>query len=360
MHAKDRSVVFQFDPEIERTIRRLRKEQRNSKTVSDMNNLQDEENLNLHRPLQPVNIQEEQNEHANGRQPSNNNIIYMADDRDRAIRDYAVLTPQVVHLGIIKPEVEVTNFELKPMMFQMLQTMGQFNELPNENPHLHFKLFLKVSDAFKIAGAKQDALRLRLFSYFLRDRAMAWLNSLPYDSITTWNELADKFLMKYFPPTKNAKLRNEISSFHQLEDESLYEACERFKELLRRCPHHGIPCCIQLETFYNGLNPSTRLMVDASANRALLSKSYTEAYKILERIANNNYQWPSARQPTTRGSAEIHNIDAITALSAQVTSLTNMVKAITSAPATVKQVTEFSCVYCDDMILIIVLEIQFQ
>ena len=114
------------------------------------------------------------------------------------------------------------------------------------------------------------------------------------------------------------------------------------------CPHHGIPCCIQLETFYNGLNPSTRLMVDASANGALLSKSYTEGYEILERIANNKYRWPSARQPAVRGSAGVHNIDVITALSAHVTSLTNMVKAMTAAPATVKQVTELSCVYCGE------------
>ncbi|KAH9744107.1 hypothetical protein KPL70_003546 [Citrus sinensis] len=347
MH-KNKSEVFQFDPEIERTIRRLRREQRNSKTASGMNNLQDEGNLNSHGPLQPASIQEEQNEYANGRQPGNNNIIYMADDRDRAIQDYAVLTPQVVHPGIIRPEVDAANFELKPVMFQMLQTVGQFNGLPNEDHHLHLKLFLEVSDAFKIAGATQDALRLRLFPYSLRDRARAWLNSLPSDSITTWNELADKFLMKYFPPTKNAKLQNEITSFHQIEDESLYEAWERFKELLRRCPHHDIPCCIQLETFYNGLNPSTRLMVDASANRAMLAKSYTEAYEILERIANNNYQWPSVRQPVARGSAGVHSIDAITALSAQVTSLTNMVKVMTAAPATIKQVTELSCVYCGE------------
>ena len=144
----------------------------------------------------------------------------MDDDRDRAIRDYAVLTPQVVYPGIIKPEVEAVNFELKPVMFQMLQIVGQFNRLPNEDPHLHLKLFLEVSDTFKIAGATQDALRLRLFPYSLIDRARAWLNSLPSDSITTWNELADKFLMKYFPPTKNTKLRNEITSFHQLEVES--------------------------------------------------------------------------------------------------------------------------------------------
>ena len=57
-------------------------------------------------------------------------------------------------------------------------------------------------------------------------------------------------------------------------------------------------------------------MVDASANGALLSKFYTEAYEILERIANNNYQWPSTRQTTVRGAAWVHNIYAIMALSA--------------------------------------------
>ena len=92
----------------------------------------------------------------------------MANDRDRAIRDYNVLTPQVVHPGIIRPEVDAADFELKPVMFQMLQTVGQFNGLPNEDPHLHLKLFLEVSDAFKIAGATQDALRLRLFPYSLK------------------------------------------------------------------------------------------------------------------------------------------------------------------------------------------------
>ena len=55
-----------------------------------MNNLQVEGNLNPNEPLQPANTQEEHNEYANRRQPGNNNIIYMADDRDRSIRDYAM------------------------------------------------------------------------------------------------------------------------------------------------------------------------------------------------------------------------------------------------------------------------------
>ena len=109
----------------------------------------------------------------------------MANDRDRAIRDYAMLTPQAIHPGIVRPGVQADNFELKLVMFQMLQTVGQFNGLLSEDSHLHLKLFLEVSDAFKIAGASQEALRLRLFLFFFRDRARAWLNSLPPDSITT-------------------------------------------------------------------------------------------------------------------------------------------------------------------------------
>ena len=55
---------------------------------------------------------------------------------------------------------------------------------------------------------------------------------MPPGLITTWEELAQKFLAKYFPPSKTAKLRNDITTFVQLEGESLYEAWERYKDLL--------------------------------------------------------------------------------------------------------------------------------
>ncbi|KAA3473322.1 oligopeptide transporter 4-like [Gossypium australe] len=149
--------------------------------------------------------------------------------------------------SIVRLEIEAPQFELKLMMFQMFQTVGQFSRMLIEDPHIHLQLFKEVSDSFKLAGVIEDALRLKLLSYSLRDR--------------------------YFPPSKNAKLRKDITTFQHLDDESLYEACERFKKLLRKCIHHGIPHCIQLETFYNGLNAHMRTVVDTSANGALISKS---------------------------------------------------------------------------------------
>ncbi|KAL5561694.1 hypothetical protein UlMin_031441 [Ulmus minor] len=236
-----------------------------------------------------------------------------------------------MNTGIVRPEITANHFEFKPMMFQMLQTVGQFSGLPHEDPHLHLKQFLEVASNFKIPGVSDDAFRLRLFPYSLKDRAKVWLNSLEPKSVTSWNGLAEKFLTKYFPPTKNARMRNDITSFTQTDDESLFEAWERFKDLLRRCPHHGIPICIQMETFYNGLLPPTRLMLDASAGGVLLNKSYAEAYELIESIAANSYQWPTSRIHSTKKVAGVHELGYVSALTAQIASLTNMLKAVSTS-----------------------------
>ena len=56
-------------------------------------------------------------------------------------------------------------------MFHMLQMVGQFSGMPTEDTHLHLRLFMEVSDSFKIAGVTEDALWLKFFPYLLRDRA---------------------------------------------------------------------------------------------------------------------------------------------------------------------------------------------
>ncbi|KAM6580969.1 uncharacterized protein LOC115695250 [Cannabis sativa] len=234
----------------------------------------------------------------------------------------------------------------------MLQTVGQFGGSPTEDPHLHIRSFLEVSDSFKLQGVSEEALRLKLFPFSLRDRARAWLNTLSPDSVANWNDLVEKFLRKYFPPTRNAKFQSEIMSFQQLEDETTSDAWERFKELLRKWPHHGISHCIQLETFYNGLNAASRMVLDASANGVILSKSYNEAFEILERIASNNYQWSTNRTPTSQKVAGVLEVDALTALTAQMASITNILKNMNMGgsvqPAIAIQRVEISYVYCCD------------
>ncbi|KAK5776623.1 hypothetical protein PVK06_044583 [Gossypium arboreum] len=144
-----------------------------------------------------------------------------------------------------------------------------------------------------------------------------WLNSLPRGSITTWEQMIKKILLKYFPLAKMAKLRNDIYSFVQMDLDTLYDAWERYKDLLRRCPHHGLALWLQVQTFYNGVNPSTRQMIDAAAGGTINNKTPEEAYEFIEEISLNNYQWQVMRTKPTK-TAGVYNVDSVTMLSNQV------------------------------------------
>ncbi|KAL4334136.1 hypothetical protein GQ457_07G005050 [Hibiscus cannabinus] len=65
-------------------------------------------------------------------------------------------------------------------------------------------------------------IKIKLFLYSLRDRARTWLNSLLPESIHFWNELTQKFVLKFKPPTMDAMTRNENTSFRQMDDENLH------------------------------------------------------------------------------------------------------------------------------------------
>ncbi|GJT72256.1 reverse transcriptase domain-containing protein [Tanacetum coccineum] len=62
-----------------------------------------------------------------------------------------------------------------------------------------------------------------------------------------------KFLSKYFPYSRTLQLRKEILNFRQLPLESVFEAWERFKSCLPKCPDHRILLLNQILTFYYGI-----------------------------------------------------------------------------------------------------------
>ena len=155
-------------------------------------------------------------------------ILYML------LKEFA-LPPTVVQSAIRQPPIQANNFELKGVTLQMLNNI-QFHGLPSENLNAHLTSFNEVCDTVKYNGVTEEALRLQLFPLSLSDQAKHWLTSQPPNSITSWNDLVQKFLTKFFPPAKIAQLVQEINTFRQFEGENLAEAWERFNELLRRCP----------------------------------------------------------------------------------------------------------------------------
>ena len=93
------------------------------------------------------------------------------------------------------------------------------------------------------------------------------------------------FLARFFPPSKTTKLRDQITRFNQKDGESVYDACERFKEMLRLCPYHSLEKWLIFHTFYNGLSYTTKMTVDAAAGGALMNKNCTKAYTLIEDMA---------------------------------------------------------------------------
>ncbi|XP_061366312.1 uncharacterized protein LOC133314519 [Gastrolobium bilobum] len=151
----------------------------------------------------------------------------------RTLGDY--MNPAVIPpIGsVVRPTVESNNFELKPALVHLVQK-EQFAGTSAEDPYLHIENFLLLSDTVKINEVSRDAILLRLFTHSLKDDARRWLQSLPQGSITTWDDLQTKFLARFFSASKRAKLKDEIIGFKKKELESIYEAWERFKTLLRK------------------------------------------------------------------------------------------------------------------------------
>ena len=105
----------------------------------------------------------------------------------------------------------------------------------------------------------------------------------------------------------------------QYDQKSMYEAWERYKDLLRKCPHHELPSWLQIQTFYNGLRLEHRAMVDATTGESLMRRTPEDAYGLLDDMALNAFSWNIDR--TTRKPAGIHNISTQAALAAQVEAL---------------------------------------
>ena len=91
-------------------------------------------------------------------------------------------------------------------------------------------------------------------------------------------------ITKFFPAHKTLKLKNLILGFSQHDGESLGDAWERYKDLLRKCPSHGLRPWQQIDIFYNGLDASMTIMLDIVSNGRFLSKSVNYCYPLLEKL----------------------------------------------------------------------------
>ncbi|KAL0345389.1 UNVERIFIED_CONTAM: hypothetical protein Sradi_4370200 [Sesamum radiatum] len=214
--------LAQFDPEIERSFHRQRNTIERGDTTE---NFDTEEHLAIIEPTM---------DHVGA--------------VERPMMEYSFPTADGAISSITLPTVQANNFEIKPSIIQIIRSSVQFSGLPEEDPNKHLSNFLEICDTFKFNGVSDDAVRLRIFPFSLRDTAKDWLQSLP---------------------------------------------------------------------------AANRATIDAAAGGTIMKKLPSEAFNIIDEIATNLYSY--GLEKTDKRVANVHSIDAITTLSAQMAALTHKV-----------------------------------
>nr|GFC54957.1 reverse transcriptase domain-containing protein [Tanacetum cinerariifolium] len=129
-------------------------------------------------------------------------------------------------------------------------------------------------------------------------------------------------------------------------DETFSEAYDHFKDLLRKCPHHGFSELHQIDTFYNALTQSDQDSLNAAAMGNLLNRTPRDALTIIKN---------QSKFCTSRNKLVVSKMSATTSFCTlaylpEITALTNSIKAMllqnkTPSPAPVKAMEE-TCVTC--------------
>ncbi|GJV12771.1 reverse transcriptase domain-containing protein [Tanacetum coccineum] len=268
-------------------------------------------------------------------------VVTMADTRTMA----ELLQAPTEGYGdaIVIPAILAENFELKHGLLNLV-TSKQFCGFEKEDPHAHIRWFNKITSTIKYKDVPNSSIKLMLFPFSIEGAARIWLEKEPPRSIVTWEDLVSKFINQFFPPSKTTNLRNEITNFQQRFDESFCEAWERFKDLLRTCPHHGFTELHQIDTFYNSLTSTDQDSLNAAAGGNLLTKTPKDALTLIE---NKSKVCTSRNRPVV---AKVSTNTSTSGLSPDVAALIDAVKALllkntTPSLASVKAVEE-SCVTC--------------
>ena len=179
---------------------------------------------------------------------------------------------------------------------------------------------MKMANTVKLNWVRPDVIKLQLFPFSLRDMPATWFDSFLVGSVNTWEELVEAYMSRFFPPALTIERRGEIVIFKKGEEKSLYNAWERFKRLLKRCPMHEIDQRTQMDIFYHAMNYTSKGIIDASCCGAFKRRSAEKVRQVIEDLAKCNYKTPSedSRSSNRLKGSGLIGLDRMTAIEAKL------------------------------------------
>ena len=76
-------------------------------------------------------------------------------------------------------------------------------------------------------------------------------------------------------------MRSEIMKFKQSDNKHVAQAWERMKSLVKNCPTHGLTAWMIIQTFYAGLNYSSRNLSDSATGGTFMTITLGAATRLL-------------------------------------------------------------------------------
>ena len=204
------------------------------------------------------------------------------DQNELTLKELSAPSDYEAFTRISAPLNDNANFKIDATMLNFLPSFhGRFSDEPYE----FLREFTQFCSSYYFPGISQEAVKLMLLPFALKDRAREWLNGTG-KTFTTWQEVQTSFLQKYFSYGRTHALRKAIRDFTQ-GNETFGEAWERFMILTRKCPHHGIPDHELAQIFYQGLDYQERQLVDISSGGNFLNTRANESLKRMEEFVED-------------------------------------------------------------------------
>nr|GFC76329.1 reverse transcriptase domain-containing protein [Tanacetum cinerariifolium] len=112
--------------------------------------------------------------------------------------------------------------------------------------------------------------------------------------------------------------------------ESLFEAWERYKLSIDRCPNHNMLPVTQIDSFYNGLTLRHRDTINAAAEGTFMKRRLEECYDLIENMTAHHNDWDNSAQRSESSSSITSSSDTkIATLKAEMAEISkNLMRAL--------------------------------
>jgi hypothetical protein len=191
----------------------------------------------------------------------------------------------------------------------------QFFGVDTDDAATHLNKFVELCDMQKYRDVDGDIIKLQLFPFSLRGKAKEWLLSLPKNSIDSRTKCKDAFISRYYPPSKIISRRSDIMKFKQFDNEHVAQAWGRMKSMVKNCPTHGLTTWMIIQTFYAGLNFSSRNLLDSATGGTFMSITLGSASKLLDDMMANYSEWHTERAPQGK---KVNSVEETSSLSDKI------------------------------------------